>query len=227
MLPTMPSARVVSVNLGLPRDVVWKGKTVTTGIFKEPVSGPVMVRRLNLDGDRQADLTVHGGPDKAVYAYPAEHYASWQAELGHELPWGMFGENLTLEGLPLEDELAIGDRIGVGAAELVACQPRLPCFKLGIRFDDATMVKRFLQARRSGYYLRVAVEGEITAGDTVTLLEPHPERVPVSEVTRLFLDGHDDIDALRRLLRVDALPENWRPYFEEQLDNASPATPAQ
>jgi MOSC domain-containing protein YiiM len=223
----MSSARVVSVNVALPRDVDWKGKTVTTGIFKEPVSGPVMVRRLNLDVDRQADLSVHGGPDKAVYAYPAEHYAPWQAELGRELPWGMFGENLTLEGLPLEDELAIGDRLGIGAAEFVVCQPRMPCFKLGIRFDDAMMVKRFLQARRSVYYLRVAVEGEIAAGETVTLLERDREGVPVSEVTRLFLEGHDDVDALRRVLRVDALPEGWRSYFEEQFEDARPALPPQ
>jgi len=139
----------------------------------------------------------------------------------------MFGENLTVEGLPLEDELATGDRIGAGSAELVVCQPRLPCFKLGIRFRDARMVKRFLQARRSGYYLRVAVEGEIATGDTVALLEPHPERVPISEVTRLYLGDHVDIDGWRRLVHVDALPGNWRLHFEELLENARPAPPSE
>src|SRR5919199_411307 len=121
--------RIVSVNVGLPPEVVWRGKSVRTGIFKEPTSERVAVRPLNLDGDGQADLTAHGGRDKAVYAYPAEHYAFWRAELGRELGWGSFGENLTVEGLPLEDDVFLGDRIRAGTAELVVTQPRLPCFK--------------------------------------------------------------------------------------------------
>src|SRR4051794_6720971 len=155
---------VVSVNVGLPRRVRWKGRDVTTGIFKEPVGGRTPLRPLNLDGDRQADLSVHGGATKAVYAYPVEHYPFWRDVLGHELTPGAFGENLTVEGVPLEDEVAIGDRFRIGTAELVVTQPRIPCFKLGLRFGREDIVKRFLASGRSGYYLAVAVEGDVGAG---------------------------------------------------------------
>jgi MOSC domain-containing protein YiiM len=205
------------VNLGLPRQVDWRGDLVTTGIFKEPVEGRVRAVGINLEGDRQADLTVHGGPDKSVYVYPAEHYPSWQQELGRELPWGMFGENLTVEGAPLEDEVAIGDRLRIGSAEFVVTQPRLPCFKLGIRFDDAGMVRRFLKAGRSGYYLRIVTQGEIGVGDRIEILARDPAKVPVSEITRLFTRDHDDLTAIRRLLALEALPDEWRPYFERAV----------
>jgi len=214
-------ARVVSVNVGEPREVEWRRDRVLTGIFKQPVAGKVRVRASNLDGDRQADLSVHGGLDKAVYAYPVEHYPYWSDELGREIVWGGFGENLTVEGLPLETELAIGDRIQVGSAELVVVQPRLPCFKLGIRFGDPGMVKRFLRAERTGYYLRVAREGEVGAGDPALVVHRHPAAVPVSEITRLFARDRDDADGLRRVLAVDELPDNWRPYFEELLRDAA------
>ncbi len=213
--------RVVSVNVGEPREVEWRGRLVSTGIFKAPARGRVPVRRLNLDGDGQADLVAHGGVDKAVYAYPAEHYGFWRAELGRELEWGTFGENLSVEGLPLEHELAIGDRLRAGTAELVVVQPRLPCFKLGIRFGDPRMVKRFLLAGRTGYYLRVAVEGDVAAGDEARVVERHPLGVPVSEITRLYARDRRDADALRRVLAVDALPDNWRPYFEDLLRAAA------
>jgi MOSC domain-containing protein YiiM len=196
---------------------MWRGRPVQTGIFKHPVEGAVSLRRLNLAGDRQADLGVHGGPDKAVYAYPIEHYPHWTDELGREFEWGAFGENLTVEGLPLETELGIGDSLRVGSAELVVVQPRLPCFKLGIRFGDPRMVKRFLRAERTGYYLRVEREGEVSAGDDAVVVSRHPSAVPVSEITRLFARDRDDADGLRRILGVDALPDNWRPYFEELL----------
>jgi MOSC domain-containing protein YiiM len=212
-----PSPRVVSVNVGLPRDVLWRGETVETSIFKEPVAGRVAVRMLNLDGDRQSDLSVHGGPDKAVYVYPAEHYPYWRATLDSDVPYAMFGENLTVEGLPLENELAIGDRLGIGSAELIVVQPRLPCFKLGIRFGDPRMVKQFLQSGRSGYYLRVAVGGELGVGDEIEVLERHPAGVPVSEISRVYLEGRDDAVALRRLLSVEVLPEGWRSFFEDAL----------
>jgi MOSC domain-containing protein YiiM len=214
-------SRVVSVNVAQPRAVRWQERDVQTGIFKEPVVGLVQVRRLNLDGDRQADLTVHGGADKAVYAYAAEHYPFWREQLGRELPFGMFGENLTIEGLSLEDEIAIGDRFRIGTAELVVTQPRLPCFKLGIRFGDPQMVKRFLAAGRTGCYLRVEEEGELQAGDTVVPLERHPARVPVSEITRLYARDRDDSKGLRRMLALDALPNDWRPFFEKLLTKAS------
>jgi MOSC domain-containing protein YiiM len=214
--------RVVSVQVGLPREVVSRGRTVTTGIFKEPVEGPVRVAGVNLEGDRQADLTVHGGRDKAVYVYPAEHYPFWRGQLGRELAWGAFGENLTVEGVPLEDELFIGDLLRVGSAELAVTQPRLPCFKLGIRFGDPMMVKRFFEAGRTGYYLRIVKEGYLEAGDEIAFAARDPARVPVAEITRLFTDDEDDVEAVRRLLTVDSLPEVWRSYFE-QLAAAEPA----
>jgi MOSC domain-containing protein YiiM len=213
--------RVVSVQVGLPRDVVSRGRTVSTGIFKEPVDGPVRVAGVNLEGDRQADLTVHGGPDKAVYVYPAEHYPFWRDQLGRDLGWGAFGENLTVEGVPLEDELCIGDLLRIGSAELVVVQPRLPCFKLGIRFGDPMMVKRFFDARRTGYYLRIVKEGYLAAGDEVAFVSHDPAQVPVAEITRLFADDEDDVEAVRRLLTVESLPEAWRNYFEQLAEAIS------
>jgi MOSC domain-containing protein YiiM len=209
--------RIVSVNVGLPRTVRWQGRDVTTGIFKEPVEGRVPLRRLNFDGDRQADLSVHGGPAKAVYAYPLEHYGFWQEELGEELPHGAFGENLTVEGLPLEDEAAIGDRFRFGTAELVVAQPRLPCYKLGLRFGRPDMLKRFLASGRTGYYFSVAREGDVAVGDPVELLERHPARIPVSEITRVYAHERDDLEAIERLVALDALPDDWRGWLRQKL----------
>ncbi len=206
--------RVVSVNVGLPRTTVWRGELVSTGIFKSPVAGRVRVAGVNLEGDGQADLTVHGGPDKAVYVYPAEHYPYWNARLEQDLPVGMFGENLTVEGAPLEDDVAIGDRLRIGSTEFIVTQPRLPCYKLGIRFDDPQMVRRFLESGRSGYYLRIAEEGYVEAGDEIEWLSRDPAHVPVSEITRLIAHDRRDTEALRRALAVDALPDDLRPFFE-------------
>ena len=208
--------RLVSVNVGLPREVAWKGRSVSTGIFKEPVQGRVMLRRLNLDGDRQADLSVHGGADKAVYAYPAEHYSYWRGEwAGMEMPFGMFGENFTTEGL-VEDAVNIGDRFRIGAAELVVTQPRLPCYKLGLRFGRDDMVKRFLASGRTGFYFSVSREGEVEAGDAVALIDREPNRVAVPDITRLYVSKRyspAEVETLRRATRVQALPQNWRSYF--------------
>jgi MOSC domain-containing protein YiiM len=212
--------RVVSVNVGLPHETTWQGKPVTTSIFKEPVTGPVRVEGVNLVGDAQADLSVHGGPDKAVYAYRAEHYPAWRDELARELPWGMFGENLTVEGVPPEGELFVGDRMRIGTAELVVSQPRLPCFKLGLRFGDAQMVKRFQAAGRWGFYLRISLPGVVQAGDPIEILSRHPGRLSVAEIARLGTRDRDDIEGLRRALAVDALIDDWRPYFEELLERA-------
>jgi MOSC domain-containing protein YiiM len=209
--------RVVSVNVGLPRTVRWKGRDVTTGIFKEPVEDRVPLRRLNLDGDRQADLSVHGGVAKAVYAYPLEHYAFWREELGTELPCGAFGENLTVEGLPLEEEVAVGDRFRVGPAEFVVTQPRLPCYKLGLRFGREDIVKRFLASRRTGYYLAVEVEGDVGAGDHIETIARDLTPIPVAEIVRVYASDRDDRATIERLIALDALPEDWRSYFEEQL----------
>jgi MOSC domain-containing protein YiiM len=215
--------RLVSVNVGLPRTVRWKGRDVTTGIFKRPVEGRIPLRRLNLDGDRQADLSVHGGAAKAVYAYPLEHYAFWRQQLGEELPLGTFGENLTVEGLPLEAEAAVGDRFRIGTAELVVTQPRLPCYKLGLRFGREEMVKRFLASRRTGYYLAVEVEGDVGAGDRIETLARHPARIPVAEITRVYASDRDDLATIERLVAIDALPDDWRTYFEKRLaENGKP-----
>ena len=211
--------KLLSVNVGLPRVVEWHGKPVETGIFKAPVAGPVMMRTLNLDGDRQADLTVHGGPAKAVYGYPAEHYAFWREQLGEELIWGAFGENLTTTGLD-ENSLHIGDRLRIGAAELVVTQPRLPCFKLGVRFGRADMVKRFLASRRTGFYFAVVSEGPVAAGEPIEVVERDPRRVRVSDITRLYAFDKDDHATMRRAVEVAALPEMWRNYYAERLAEA-------
>jgi MOSC domain-containing protein YiiM len=215
---------VVSVNVGLPITVRTKKREVTTGIVKRPVEGRVAIRRLNLDGDRQADLTVHGGPAKAVYAYPLEHYAYWAGELGGKVPLGAFGENLTIAGLPLEDEAAVGDRFRVGTAELVVTQPRIPCFKLGVRFGREDIVKRFLASGRSGYYLAVAVEGDVGAGDDVELLTRDPGRIAVADVLRVYAHDRGDLATTERLVALEALPEDWRRYFADRLTRTTGAT---
>jgi MOSC domain-containing protein YiiM len=214
--------KLVSVNIGLPRQVMWHGQSVTTGIFKEPVDGRVALRTLNLDGDRQADLSVHGGTYKAVYCYPLTHYDYWKKELsGKELPVGMFGENFTVDHFT-EDSIYLGDRYSVGSAEVVVTQPRLPCYKLGIRFGSDEMVKRFWFSRRTGFYLAVTREGEVGAGDEMNVIGRDPNGVPVSEITRLYAEKNQtEADAvwMQRALKVEALPEGWKQYFREQLEN--------
>jgi ferredoxin-NADP reductase/MOSC domain-containing protein YiiM len=217
--------QVLSVNVGLPRTVQWKGKAVSTGIFKAPVSGRIRLRALNLDGDRQADLSVHGGPDKAIYAYPAEHYAYWHRELpGMALPWGIFGENLTIEGLH-EDDLMIGDQFVIGSTEIAVTQPRLPCFKLGPRFGRDDMARRLLASGRTGFYFKVIAEGELAAGDPIIASRRAVDSVPVSEVTRLYARDKDDLDGLRRVVGIAALPDDWRDYFNEQIGQVSARGP--
>ena len=212
--------KIISVNVGLPREVLWHGHAVTTGIFKEHVEGRVFLRKLNLDGDRQADLTVHGGEYKAVYCYPVEHYDYWKQELsGQDLTAGNFGENFTTEGL-LEDAVNIGDRFSIGSAEVVITQPRLPCYKLGVRFQSDAMVKRFLASKRVGFYLAVTREGEVGAGDEIKDVSRDPNRVSMSEIIRLYVakDYKDaDIDLVRRSLQVAAFPESWKEDFRDRL----------
>jgi MOSC domain-containing protein YiiM len=216
--------KLVSVNTGLPREVMWHGKNVTTAIFKEQVKGRVALRKLNLDGDRQADLTVHGGEYKAVYCYPIVHYNYWKRELpGRDLPMAIFGENFTTDGL-LEHSIHLGDRLSVGSAEVVVTQPRLPCYKLGVRFQSDDMVKRFLASGRTGFYFAVTREGEVGAGDEITVIARDPNAVPVSEITRLYVTkryGDDDVTSVRRALRVEALPESWKQYFRERLQKSN------
>ncbi|HEX9130192.1 MAG TPA: MOSC domain-containing protein [Gemmatimonadaceae bacterium] len=208
---------MLSINIGGPREVQWRRKIVTTSIFKAPVSGRIRVNRLNLVGDQQSDLTVHGGVDKAVYVYPSEHYEYWREQLpDFPLSWGAFGENFTSEGL-LEDAIRIGDRLRIGTAEFTVTQPRMPCFKLGIRFDRADMVKRFLQSGRSGFYLSVSQEGGVTADDKVTFIARDEHAVSVSDVVSLYIADGENQDLLRRASKLPALPESWRDYFRQRL----------
>jgi MOSC domain-containing protein YiiM len=211
--------KIISVNVGLPRLVLRNDEPVSTGIFKEPVAGRVMMRTLNLDGDRQADLSVHGGPEKAVYVYPSEHYEFWKRELPDmELPWGMFGENLTTTGL-FETEVNIGDKFRVGTAEVIVTQPRMPCYKLGIRFGRADIIKRFLVSERSGFYLSVLKEGEVGAGDEFVPLKKNASGVKVVDITRLYSSDKHNIELMRRAIATDALPSSWREYFLKNLQN--------
>ena len=207
---------IVSVNVGLPREVDWQGEKVLTGIFKQPVSGPVPLRRLNLDGDGQADLTVHGGRDKAVYAYPFDHYPLWSAGLGRELSPGAFGENLTTAGL-LEDQVHIGDEFRVGSSRLVVTQPRMPCYKLGIRFDNPAIIKAFLRSGRPGIYFAVLEEGDVAAGDSIERLHTDPRRVTVTDMLALILNREAPADELRQVLEIPALAAVWREGFSQRL----------
>lgn len=208
---------VISVNVGLPREVAWRGETVRTSIYKEPVPGRIRVTRLNLEGDRQSDLTVHGGAEKAVYVYPAEHYAFWREELpGVDLPWGSFGENLTTEGFT-EETFHIGDQLNIGSAEFIVTQPRMPCFKLGIRFGRMDVVKRFLKSGRTGFYLSVSRDGDVAAGDPITAIAPPASDITVADIVGLYASDATKQDLLRQASALPALPEGWRDYFRKRL----------
>jgi len=213
--------KLISLNVGLPRIVLRDDEPVSTGIFKEPVAGPLILRTLNLDGDRQADLSVHGGPSKAVYVYPSEHYDYWKQELPEmDLPWGMFGENFTTEGLS-ESELNIGDKFSIGSALVMVTEPRMPCYKLGLRFGRADIIKRFLISERTGFYLAVLQEGEVSPGDQFQLLEKDGGGVRVSDITRLYVRDKGNTALLRRAIAVKALPEGWKTYFQQRLEKLS------
>jgi MOSC domain-containing protein YiiM len=202
--------KVVSVNVGLPREIVWKSTKVRTGIFKEAVSDPVMIETLSLAGDKQADLTVHGGIEKAVYAYPVEHYEYWCKELPEvTFLWGNFGENLTTEGL-LEHTLCIGDVLRVGTAVLMVTQPRMPCYKLAIRFGRNDIIQRFLASGRSGFYFSVIEPGQVQAGSPVEVLSRDRNGVTVADIRRLYLGQTRDVGLIQRATNVSALPHNWK-----------------
>jgi MOSC domain-containing protein YiiM len=210
--------KLISVNVGLPRTVSWQGRPATTGIFKDPIEGSVVLHTLNLDGDKQADLSVHGGVSKAAYAYPVEHYEFWKSQLPDtELPYGMFGENFTTEGL-LEDTVNIGDRFRIGEAEVMVTEPRMPCYKLGLKFGRPDILKRFLVSRRTGFYFAVLREGKVQAGDTIEPLSRGESGVTVADITRLYAFEKDDLQTLRRVVQLEALSESWRGYFRHQLE---------
>jgi len=213
--------KLISLNVARPRLTVYKGETINTGIFKKPVSGRVALRTLNLDGDRQADLSVHGGPYKAVYAYPSEHYGYWRRELpGMQLPWGMFGENFTTEGLG-EDDLHIGDRLQIDSATVMVRQPRMPCYKLAAKFQRDDILERFLVSGRSGIYFSVEQEGEAGEGDSFGLISRNHDGITIAEMNRLFVREKYNRDLLQKAIATAALPKDWREYFLPRLKGAA------
>jgi MOSC domain-containing protein YiiM len=215
--------KIVSLNVGIPREVLWHGQPVTTGIFKSPTSERIRLRTLNLDGDRQADLTVHGGEHKAVYCYPVEHYTYWQKKLpGRDLPLGVFGENFTTKGM-LEQDVHLGDRFAINDAEVVVTQPRLPCYKLGVRFQADDMVKKFLASRRIGFYVAVTREGSVAAGDEMIPVVQNASRISIADFLRLFLaKSFSDADraSLQELYALPSVPLDWKHYFHERASDA-------
>ena len=209
--------RVETVAVGRPRVVSWRGREVRTSIFKAPVAGPVRVVRHNLEGDRQSDRRVHGGEYKAVYAYSGDHYAWWKETLGRELEPANFGENLTIEDFD-DAGVSIGDVFRIGSAELEAIAPRLPCYKLGLRFADPGMVKSFAEARRFGIYFRVAREGTLESGDAVERIHRDPAGLPVYEAARVFLFDRDDRETMERLAAHPRLDPYTRGELRERLE---------
>jgi len=206
---------VLQINVSLPTIVNFNGNKIETGIFKKPVAGKVGVRRLNLEGDAQSDLTVHGGADKAVYAYPLEQYEYWKNELSNSnLEWGIFGENLTVEGFD-ENNVCIGDRMKIGSAIFAVTQPRMPCFKLGIRFGDPTIVKRFYKSGKWGFYLSVLEEGEIETGDEIFVTDRLSD-ISLADVSRCFLDPSVDSSLLAKV-RKSELAQQMKEQLEYQL----------
>ena len=212
--------RIVSVNVGQPREIALRDRVVLTSIFKSPVQGRVAVRGHNIEGDRQADLRVHGGPYKAIYAYASEHYSYWAKELPDaDLPWGSFGENLTLAGLTEEDAF-IGDQFRAGSAVLEITQPRMPCFKMNLRFQRSDMVKRFWQSSYSGIYFGIVEEGELAAGDDLELLQRHAHAISVADVVRLYKGEIEDEQVFERMLAAP-LRGSWKQQIRERWEESS------
>lgn len=215
--------KLISLNVAYPRLTLYKGQSISTGIFKVPVTGAVMLRTLNLDGDRQSDLAVHGGPNKAVYGYPSEHYEFWRQELPEaKLPWGAFGENFTTEGL-LEQDLNVGDRLRIGAAILMVRQPRNPCYKLAAKFQRDDMIERFLRSGRSGFYFSVEQEGAVQTRDAFEFLSREPEAVTVAELNQLYAHDRYNRELLEKAIASVALPEAWRQYYGERFAHVQAA----
>jgi MOSC domain-containing protein YiiM len=210
--------KLVSLNVARTQLMVYKGATINTGIFKKPAAGRIALRTLNLDGDRQADLSVHGGPYKAVYGYPSEHYEYWRQNLADaKLPWGGFGENFTTEGLG-EEELHVGDRFRIGSAVVMVRQPRVPCYKLAAKFRRDDMIERFLRSGRSGFYFSVEQEGEVGTGDSFELISREHKGITIAEINRLFVREQYNRELLQKAIATPALPEAWREYFLPRLN---------
>ncbi|MGH9997456.1 MAG: MOSC domain-containing protein [Nitrososphaeraceae archaeon] len=212
--------KVLSVNVGLPRKILFNGQIITTAIFKDPVKSPIILRKLNLDGDKQADLTVHGGLDKAVYSYPSEHYDYWRKQFPNtDLVWGMFGENFTTEGL-FEDAVNVGDQFQIGSAKLVATQPRMPCYKLGVRFGRMDVIRRFMASGRPGIYFKVLTEGEVQRDDKIKIIRRDKNNVTVKDIVSLYIARNDidNIETMKRATKIRDLPEGWRHEFQQKIE---------
>lgn len=211
--------KIISLNVSLPKIVEFRGEKVSTGIYNKPVEGKVKVRTLNLDGDKQADLTVHGGRDKAIYAYPSEHYPYWKNHYPElQMDWGMFGENFTTEGL-LEDQANIGNEYQIGTAKFAITQPRMPCFKLGIKFGTFDIIKKFFASAKSGIYFKVLEEGEVGSGDKIKLIRKDENNVTIHDVMKIYGDEHNHKKMLERALKIDALPIEWGERYQKILQS--------
>ena len=214
---------LLSVNVGLPRDIEWKGRTVHTAIWKSPVRGRCRVGRLNLDGDGQGDLAGHGGEQRAVFVYQIESYRYWQEQLKRtDFVHGQFGENFTIEGLP-DDAVCIGDRHQIGSALFEVTQPRVTCYRVGIRMNEARMPALLTSSGRPGFYFRVLREGEVGAGDEIVKVGEAKERMTVAEINALLYSPNHTRDQLERALRIDALSPGWRSSFEALLQSQTTA----
>lgn len=212
--------KLLSVSVGLRKEVPYRGRTVATGIFKEPVNGRVMLRTLNLDGDQQVDLVGHGGIYKAACVYTIENYEHWARELGRDdFKYPQFGENFTVEGMT-EDNIHVGDVFRVGKALVEVTQPRVPCYRLGIKMDNPGFPKIFLQSSRVGFYFRVLEEGDVGAGDPMELIRMDPEEMTVRSVNHLYYFDPENLEDCKRALRIKALSPGWREGFQDRLEKA-------
>jgi MOSC domain-containing protein YiiM len=211
-----PAMKLLSINVALPKEITHRGRRVRTSIFKEPVQGRRAVGLTNLEGDRQADLRVHGGRDKALYVYDRGNALHWEEQLGRAMPPGEFGENLTVEGMP-ETEVQIGDRFRIGSAIVEVSEPRSPCFKLGLKMGDPTFLKPFLESGRTGFYLRVIEPGEIASGDAIARIARDPDGITVLEATRLLYSPIPDARTAGRALRIASLSDRLRRAFSERI----------
>src|SRR3954471_10610856 len=219
-------AALVSINIGLPQDVSWRGRTVHTGVWKSPVTGSRMVRRLNIDGDGQGDLAGHGGEQRAVLVYQIGSYRHWEEHFGREeLEHGAFGENFTVEGLA-DDEVCIGDRYRIGEAEFEVTQPRVTCFRAGMRMGEPQLAALLVAHHRPGFYMRVLTEGRVRAGDEIVRIAEGPGRVSVAAVDALLYLPDRDLDTLQRAVRIPALSPGWQDSLRQLLEGAAPPAPA-
>src|ERR1700750_3205001 len=220
-------AKLLSVNVGLPRDVAWNGRTVHTGIWKQPMNGPVMARRLNLDGDGQGDLNGHGGEQRAVLVYQIQSYDHWQTHFGrHDFSYGQFGENLTIDGLP-DDEVCVGDRYRIGEAEFEVTQPRVTCYRVGLRMGEPELPALLVSHHRPGFYMRVISEGHVTAGDEIVKTRSGPRNLTVADTDALLYLPHRDPARLRQALETPALIPGWQGSSRDRVNEAgSNGTPA-